>query len=67
MEKRPPFKVARFYWDDDTLKYFNDIWQKDPHLCIESIQEFTYLNCELEEGETYQQLANDLIIQTIKF
>ena len=46
-----------FHWNDETLEYFeNKDWRE--------IWNFVKNECDLEDGETYEMLANDLMKQT---
>ena len=48
-----------FHWNDETLEYFeNKDWRE--------IWNFVKNECDLEDGETYEMLANDLMKQTRK-
>lgn len=47
----------KFYWDPDTLEYYkNAEWRE--------IWNYVKNECHLEDGETYEMLANDLMAQT---
>ena len=49
----------QFHWNDETLEYFkNKDWRE--------IWNFVKNECDLEDGETYEKLANDLMKQTRK-
>lgn len=49
----------KFYWDPDTLEYYkNAEWRE--------IWNYVKNECHLEDGETYEMLANDLMNQTRK-
>jgi len=48
-----------FYWNDETIEYFkNKDWRE--------IWNFVKNDCSLEDGETYEMLANDLMSKTRK-
>ena len=55
----------KFYWNDDTIKYFKN---RNKPGCYgqyyREVEEFVKQNCTLEEGETYFDLRDDLINQT---
>lgn len=65
MEKQPAYKLARFYWEPETLKHFNNIWKNDPHACVKEVNNYIFYNCDLEEDETHGDLFADLLIQSI--
>jgi len=54
----------RFYWNEDTLEHFKEVYTKNKNDYYLKIEEFVKYNCDLEEGETYQDLIEDLINQT---
>jgi len=51
-----------FHWNDDTIEYFK---KKDKHGCEgeywREVWDFVKQNCDLEDGETYEMLANNLM------
>ena len=51
-----------FYWNDDTIKYFK---KKDKPGCEgeywREVWDFVKNNCDLEDVETYEMLANNLM------
>lgn len=49
-----------FYWNDDTIEYFKELYSKDENNYRE-LWNFVKNECDLEDGETYEMLANDLI------
>jgi hypothetical protein len=49
-----------YYWNEDTIEYFKK--QNTPKM--REIWDFVKQNCTLEDGETYEMLANDLITKT---
>ncbi len=62
------FKVGGqpgFHWDDETILYFRS---KNKPGCegdyIRAIKDFVKSDCTLEDGETYQELIEDLISKT---
>ena len=59
------FKKKEFYWDSDTIKYFKN---RNKPGCegqyYREVLEFVKNDCDLEDGETYEMLANDLMNQT---
>ena len=52
-------------WNDETIEYFKE---KNKPGCegdyIRAITDFVHKNCTVEEGETYQNLIEDLIVKT---
>ena len=44
-------------WNDETIKMSNYWWTDDGN-------DFIYSNCTVEDGETYQDLIEDLILKT---
>lgn len=67
MKNAKPYEIARFYWNDETLEHFNKMWSSSPHDAIKEIEYFVKMECDLEEGETIEELKNDLLIQSIKY
>jgi len=49
-----------FHWNDDTIEYFKELYSKDENNYRE-LWNFVKNDCDLEDGETYEMLANDLI------
>jgi len=56
--------MEKFYWDIETLRYFKNIESKER---FNLMMEFVQNECDLEEGETYKMLYNDLKKQVQKF
>lgn len=56
----------KYYWNQETIDHFqhlnNYMSRKD---IIEEIENFVYNDCTIEEGETHEDLVNDLINQTL--
>jgi hypothetical protein len=52
----------QFYWNDETIEYFKELYSKDENNYRE-LWNFVKYECDLEDGETYEMLANDLINQ----
>ena len=54
-----------FYWNDDTIEYFKN---RNKPGCegqyYREVWDFVKQECSLEDGETYEMLANDLFKQT---
>ena len=52
-------------WNDETIEYFKK--QNKPGYegqYIRELSDFIYSNCTVEDGETYQDLIEDLILKT---
>jgi hypothetical protein len=58
-------KQPGFHWNEDTIEYFKS---KNKLGCegdyVRAITDFVYRDCTLEDGETYQELIEDLISKT---
>ena len=54
--------MKTYYWNLETLNYFKDIKQEE---LKDEIAAFVWENCTLEEGETFEELAQDLLKQVI--
>ena len=57
-------KIMKYYWNEETIEYFKN---RNKPGCegqfIREIEEFVKNNCDLEEGEVYQDLMDDLKAQ----
>ena len=53
--------TKKFYWDPDTIEYFVDLndLDGDRHM-FNRIVEYVKYECQLEDGETHQDLITDL-------
>lgn len=51
----------KFYWDIETLNYFKNI--KEEEKLKDEIAKHIWENCILEENETFEDLAQDLLKQ----
>lgn len=55
----------KFHWNDDTIEYFKN---RNKPGCegqyYREVWDFVKHECSLEDGETYEMLANDLLKQT---
>ena len=55
----------KFYWNEDTIEYFKN---RNKPGCegqyYREVWDFVKNECSLEDGETYEMLANDLLRQT---
>lgn len=59
--------MKRFTWNEDTLEYFREL--KEQNTLTDLKREVWYFvshNCEVEEDETYEDLAKDLFRQIFK-
>ena len=56
--------MKRYHWDENTIGYFVDLYETDgmEHM-INRILEFVKYECDLEDGETHQDLNIDLILR----
>ncbi len=53
--------MKRYHWDEDTIGYFVDIYDTDgEHRMFNRILEYVKYECQLEDGETHQDLIVDL-------
>jgi hypothetical protein len=60
--------MKQFEWNIDTLKYFREL--KEQGTLTELKREVWYFvshNCEIEEEETYNDLAKDLFKQILNY
>ena len=59
------FSESKFYWDSDTIEYFKN---RNKPGCegqyYREVLDFVKNDCHLEDGETYEMLANDLMSKT---
>ncbi len=55
--------MKRFKWNKDTLEYFKTINKEYPQFVETEVRMFVKNDCDLEDGETYEDLVNDLINQ----
>ena len=55
--------MKRFKWNKDTLEYFKTINKEYPQFVGTEVRMFVKNDCDLEDGETYEDLVNDLINQ----
>lgn len=56
--------MKRFYWNEDTLQYFKNI-EFNERLNI--MMNFVENECDLENGESVQDLYNDLNRQVLEY
>ncbi len=57
----------RFYWDEDTLNAFRfeSNYQSTAEL-LNDVENFVEQNCHLEDGETEEDLVQDLMKQILQ-
>jgi len=53
--------MNKFYWNVETLEYFKKI--KEEEKLKDEIAKFVWEDCNPEEGETFEDLAQDLLKQ----
>ena len=53
--------MKTYYWDLETLKHFKQYTIEEE--LKDEIAKFVWIDCTLEEGETFQDLAQDLLKQ----
>jgi len=52
----------KYYWNEETVDHFKFISNYENRVDVESqIREFVEIDCDIEEGETEEELVNDLI------
>ena len=57
-------KINKYHWNKDTLDYFHDLYNESEDKFYNKIIEFVKYECDLEDGETYEDLMVDLIEQS---
>ena len=55
--------MNKFYWNVETLEYFNELKKESEDKFLNEVVNFVKYECDLEEGETYEDLQVDLINQ----
>ena len=55
---------TRFHWNSDTIEYFKELYAINENDYYRKIEEFVKYECDLEDGETHQDLMVDLINKT---
>ena len=55
--------MNKFYWNVDTLEYFNELKNQNKNEFYRKVNEFVKYECDLEENETYEDLKVDLFNQ----
>jgi len=59
--------TKKYHWDPDTIDYFVDLYDLDgEYHMINRILEYVKYECQLEDGETYEDLNVDLINQVFE-
>lgn len=54
----------KFYWDEDTIDYFAELHSLNGWAHVSKrVLNFVTHECDLEDGETTQDLFNDLIVK----
>ena len=56
--------MKRFYWNEDTLQYFKNIEFNER---LNLMMDFVENECDLENGESVQDLYNDLNKQVLEY
>ena len=56
--------MKEFYWNTETIEYFKELYDLKPHRYYQEIEEFIKYDCDLEDGETREDLVADLISKT---
>jgi len=52
----------KYYWNEETVDHFKFISNYENRVNVENqIREFVEIDCDIEEGETEEELVNDLI------
>ena len=54
-------RIGKYYWSIETLNYFKEI--KEEEKLKDEIAKFVWENCSLEDNETFEDLAQDLLKQ----
>ena len=52
--------MKKLYWNPETLEYFKDFNEVE---MLDEIAKFVWENCTLEEDETFEDLAQDILRQ----
>ena len=59
--------MKRYHWDSNTIEYFVDLYDLDgEHHMMNRILEYVKYECQLEDGETHQDLITDLTDQVFE-
>ena len=56
--------MKTFYWQEETLDYFHDLkaTASDSEY-LKEVEDFIVRDCQLEDGETHEDLFKDLLKQ----
>ena len=54
----------QFTWNSDTIEYFKELYALNENEYYRKIEKFVKYECDLEDGETHQDLMVDLINKT---
>ena len=55
--------MNKFFWNLDTLEYFKELKSENENRFFNELISFVKYECDLEEGETYEDLQVDLLNQ----
>ena len=55
--------MNKFFWNLDTLEYFKELKSENENRFFNELINFVKYECDLEEGETYEDLQVDLLNQ----
>jgi hypothetical protein len=59
--------TKKFHWDSNTIEYFVDLYDLDgENHMFNRILEYVKYECQLEDGETHQDLISDLTDQVFE-
>ena len=55
--------MKNFFWDNDTLVYFKELKNMSEDTFLREVVNYVKYDCDLEDGETYEDLQVSLINQ----
>tara|TARA_B100000902_G_C27226931_1_gene872721 strand:+ start:411 stop:590 length:180 start_codon:yes stop_codon:yes gene_type:complete len=55
--------MKNFFWNNDTLVYFKELKNMSEDTFLREVVNFVKYECDLENGETYEDLQVSLINQ----
>ena len=55
--------MKNFFWDNDTLVYFKELKNTSEDAFLREVVNYVKYDCNLEDGETYEDLQVSLINQ----
>ena len=55
--------MKNFFWDNDTLVYFKELKNMSEDTFLREVVNYVKYDCNLEDGETYEDLQVSLINQ----